>query len=406
MTFHARDRRRSADGVSPACVGLGQLLSLLVCLLSAGWTQAAEGPAAGLPVHVVQAPAGCFVPDVVLDARGVLHMVYALRQNAYYVQSRDNGATLTAPVQINTAGTVEFKMGERGPKVAVGSDGGIHVVWVDCWAPGVKTFVRYAHSQDGGRRFSPQRAVSSMNGVDGVTVTADGLGHVLVFWHVAHPPQQEIPQATWLHLARSTDNGRTFLADEHVQIANHSGLACSMCMMRARIAADGQATLVFRGAERNIRDFHVLKGPADGNRFTSIRVNEDNWELNKCPMCGPELTPGPDGRQVCAFMSRHRVYWTVSDARLTRFQLHVATPAGEQDEIYPTAVANRRGQVLFVWQVGPMSTTGQATVKWARYTADGKFTGEQGTLGRTTSGTKATAFVGTDDEFYIVTTAR
>jgi glutamate--cysteine ligase len=37
---------------------------------------------------------------------------------------------------------------------------------------------------------------------------------------------------------------------------------------------------------------------------------------------------------------------------------------------------------------------------------DGKPTGEKGTIGKSYSGTKPTAFVGTDDAFYIVTTAK
>jgi len=385
--------------------------SLCLCaggsaLLGPALPAVADGTnAAQTAVRIVRAPTGCFVPDVVMDAKGVLHMVYALNRLAYYVRSTDDGVTFSSPVQVNSQGTVEFKMGERGPKLAVGADGVIHVVWVDCWAPGVATFVRYARSHDRGKSFGPLQTVSSMNGVDGVTMTADGLGRVLVFWHVAHPPQTDIPEATWLHLARSTDNGVTFSGNEHVQVAGHSGLACSMCMMRARIGVDGSVYLAFRSAERNIRDFYVLNGSPDDNKFAAIRVNEDNWELKTCPMCGPELTIAPGGRQLCAFMSRHKVYWSVSDDRVTSFTLHAATPADENDEIYPSAVANRKGEVLFVWQVGPMSTTGRATVKWACYTLDGRFTGQQGVLGTTTSGTKATAFVGTDDQFYIVTTA-
>ena len=53
-----------------------------------------------------------------------------------------------------------------------------------------------------------------------------------------------------------------------------------------------------------------------------------------------------------------------------------------------------------------MSTEGTATVKWALYRANGEFTGRQGEPGTSFSGTKATAFVGTDDAFYVVTTAR
>ncbi|MEI7664179.1 MAG: T9SS type A sorting domain-containing protein [Bacteroidota bacterium] len=52
-----------------------------------------------------------------------------------------------------------------------------------------------------------------------------------------------------------------------------------------------------------------------------------------------------------------------------------------------------------------MSVTDSATVKWALYDTSGIFTGQQGTAGRTFSGTKATAFVGTDDQFYIVVNA-
>jgi len=80
-------------------------------------------------------------------------MVYGLERNAYYIQSADNGRTFTKPAKVNTTGSVETKMGERGPKVAVGLNGAIHVVWVDAWAPGVKTYVRYSRSLDGGRTF-------------------------------------------------------------------------------------------------------------------------------------------------------------------------------------------------------------------------------------------------------------
>ena len=232
-------------------------------------------------------------------------MVYALNRNAYYMRSTDNGAEWTEPIQVNSAGTVEFKMGERGPKLAVGSDGTVHVVWVDCWAPGVKTYVRYARSLGQGGTFEPLKTLSSMNGTDGVTITADGRGHVLAFWHVAQPRQNKIPQGTWLHVARSIDNGVSFTHDEHVEIANHSGLACSMCMMRVRTVADGNVYLAFRSAEENIRDFYVLKGACGENRFSAVRVNEDKWLLKECPMCGPELTVGPDGRLLCAVHVAH-----------------------------------------------------------------------------------------------------
>jgi hypothetical protein len=177
-----------------------------------------------------------------------------------------------------------------------------------------------------------------------------------------------------------------------------------MCLMRAR--ADERGVYVaLRSAQGNIRDFYVLQGKMTENNFTGQRVNTDNWHIDFCPMCGPELTFRPKGESLCAFMTSNKVYWAMAE-RDSAWQLHVATPENELNEIYPSAVANRKGQVLFLWQVGPMATKGTATVKWALYDRTGKPTGDTGVVGKSFAGTKATAFVGTDDDFYVVTTAQ
>jgi len=357
-------------------------------------------------VQVVPAPPNCLVPDVIMDTNGVLHMVYGREHHAWYLRSSDNGKTFSAPVEVNSSGLVETKMGERGPKLAVGGDGVVHVVWMDEWAPGVETFARYSRSVDGGRSFEPVKAVSAMSGIDGVTATTDGQGNVVVFWHVMAEPKPDVKATTWLHLARSTNNGATFGPSEKLNITNLAGLACSMCMMRARASADGHVYLAFRTAVDNIRDFYVLKGRFTENQFSAYRVNQDNWKIDFCPMCGPELTLAANGQAWCAFMSRNQVYWATADAGLTEWRLHASTPASEPNEIYPSALSNRKGDVLFLWQVGPMAVQGTATVKWALYSRDGKPSGESGVLGKSFAGTKATAFVGTDDNFYIVTTAQ
>lgn len=376
------------------------LMLAIVGLVSASGRAESTLPAVG----VVQLPAGALVPDVIMDGAGVLHMVYGLGDDAWYVRSADNGRTFSAPVKVNTEGKVTLKMGERGPRLALGKSGLIHVVWADQWSPGVKVYPRYSRSLDGGKTFESPRALASLSGIDGLTVAADGEGNVVAFFHQVSPAQQEIPEAHRLYLARSTDNGTTFEPQERLKIRSMDDLACSMCMMRARITADGDVCLALRVANDNIRDFFLLRSPTRENAFAPLRINEDRWELKTCPMCGPELTLDPAGRMLCAFMSRHRVYWSALEGG--RFMLHVATPAHENDEIYPAAVGDGQGHVLLVWQVGPMAVGRQATVKWALYGNDGVFSGKQGTIGVSTSGTKATAFAGTDGAFHIVTTAQ
>jgi len=382
----------------------GQLSLTLTNTQSKGFYRLHSGPPAA--VQVLRTPAGSLVPDAAVDNRGTLHVVYGLNHNAYYIQSTNNGATFTSPVKVNSTGSVETEMGERGPKLAVGKDGVIHVVWEDDWAPGVQTFVRYSRSLDSGKSFESRKTVSSISGVDGVTMTADGLGNVVAFWHVMADPTPVEPQATWLFLARSTNNGANFGTSERVNITNLPGVACSMCMTRARIGMDGTLYLAFRSAAGNIRDFYLLKGTASENQFTAIRVNGDNWNIDYCPMVGPELTFDPYGQALCSFMTSNRVYWAVAAPPINDFHLHASTPSAENNEIFPTAAANQHRETLFLWQVGPMSTSDTATVKWALYDIDGTPTGRQGVIGTSSSGTKATVVVGSDGNFYIITTAR
>ena len=108
-------------------------------------------------VRIVPVPDGALVPDAMVDKAGVVHMVYGLNNNAYYQRSTNNGASFSLPVKVNSTGTVVTTMGERGPKLAAGADGVIHVVWADQWKPGVEVYVRYARSVDGGNHSTPAR---------------------------------------------------------------------------------------------------------------------------------------------------------------------------------------------------------------------------------------------------------
>ena len=309
-------------------------LRILIFLLAfISFASHAQSPAAKNLVSVIHSPLGSLVPDVIMDKKGTLHMVYAKNENAYYIHSTDNGTTFSSPVKVNSSGSVEYKMGERGPKLSVGLDGIIHVAWTDHWSPGVKVFARYTRSTDGGNTFENLKTVSASPGVDGVSMAADGNNHVFVFWHTMVPLQTQVPDASWLHMARSANNGVSFTSDTNVVISNHNGLACSMCMTRARFGIDGKIYLAFRSAENSNRDFYVLKGNALGDNFEAIRVNDDNWNINYCPMVGPELEAGNGGRQFCAFMSKSHVYWALSDSDFTMFTQHVATPLNEMDEI-------------------------------------------------------------------------
>lgn len=100
------------------------------------------------------------------------------------------------------------------------------------------------------------------------------------------------------------------------------------------------------------------------------------------------------GRVLASWMSRGRVYWSLSEPGGGRFARRVAAPAGGEQG-GSTALMNGRGEVLLVWKE-------DGRVRWAVYTAEGKATGAGGTAGELPGGGKPTAFVGDDGRFYLV----
>ena len=155
----------------------------------------------------------------------------------------------------------------------------------------------------------------------------------------------------------------------------------------------------------------MLNGSATANAFAATRApTPAPWYITACPMNGPELTVDAAGRALIAMMSDddNHVYWAVLDAAAPggpTFAGPFPTPGHEANERYATAVANAAGDVLLVWNVGPMAVSGTAQVKYALYTLTGAPAGPSTTVGTSFAGTKATAFVGADGGFYIVTTA-
>jgi hypothetical protein len=228
-------------------------------------------------VTLVRAPAGAQVPEGLPDPAGILHLTYGRRGNAYYVQASDSRfETATRPVRLNRRPGSVWIGGERGPKLALGTDGVIHVVWLSEGPR--RQGVWYTRSMDGGRSFEAERNVlDARTHCESATVAADRQGNVWIFWLDGRlPPDPDSPLASPIFMARSTDGGRTFSRNELVR-HDHPGLACACCQLEARLGPDENLYLSFRSGYRNIRDAYLLKAPKLENNFRSVRVSPDDW---------------------------------------------------------------------------------------------------------------------------------
>jgi hypothetical protein len=111
-------------------------------------------------------------------------------------------------------------------------------------------------------------------------------------------------------------------------------------------------------------------------------------------MSGVPFRVDGSGRVLASWMSRNKVYWSLSEDGGRRFGPRAPAPEGG-DQGSPIALMNRKGEVLLVWKEGDL-------VNWAIYTQDGKLAGGKGNAGRLPGTNKPTAFVDPDGVFYIV----
>jgi hypothetical protein len=385
---------------------MAALLAVIVMALP-GAAQRQAKPASDAPaVTAARLPDGGIVPDVALDGRGVLHLVYGSGMDAWYAQSGDYGRTFGAPVRLNTRlGTVTVG-GERGPKIAIGKDGVIHVAWQGHYQKGGGVWV--TRSVDGGKTFAPERNVLDKTvGIDEPTIAADAQGNVFVVWLDGRLPQTpDNKVASPIFMARSTDNGATFGANEALKM-DFPGRACSCCMIWARVVGP-ELYVAYRTGYNDIRNMHFLRGPKTANDFHDTLVSADNWKLDGCPMSGPRFTVLPTvaigrtgsdlnlpRRLVVAWMSQGRVYWTRSEDGGQTFCARIPAPDGGSGN-YPMILPNGKGRYLLLW-----TRDGQA--RWAVYgDAPEGFSSvlASGTAGEVTG--RPSAFVRPDGGFVIV----
>src|SRR4051794_1672309 len=111
-------------------------------------------------------------------------------------------------------------------------------------------------------------------------------------------------------------------------------------------------------------------------------------------MSGIPFRVDGQGRVLVSWMSRDKVYWSLSAEAGKRFAPQVAAPEGGKQGS-SIVLTNRKGELFLAWKEDEQ-------VKWAIYTQEGKPTGKKGTAGRLPGANKPTGFVGPDDAFYLV----
>jgi hypothetical protein len=355
-------------------------------------------------VTLVRVPDKGIQPQAVVDAKGVVHLIYFRgapeHGDVFYVRSEDGGANFSRPLQVNSRPGSAIAVGNiRGAHLAVGKGGRAHVAWNGSGGKADGNGgMFYARLDDKGAAFEPQRnVIQTADGLDGGgSVAADGAGNVYVVWHAAEPGKAgEGNRRVWV--ARSADEGKTFAA-EKAAYDTPTG-ACGCCGLRAFADRKGTAYVLYRSAtERTHRDTYLLVSRDKGATFEGDKVHP--WSIETCPMSSYGFAEG-DGGVLAAWETEGQVYYSGIDPATGKRSAPVAAPGAARVRKHPAVAADARGRTILVWTEGMGWNRGGA-LAWQVFDRDGKPTAEKGRADGVPTWSLVAVFARPDGGFTIV----
>jgi hypothetical protein len=336
-------------------------------------------------VKLVHVPHGGIQPEVVVDRRGVLHLLYfageARAGDLFYVRSTDSGSTFSDPVRVNSQSGSAIATGAiRGGQLAVGADGRVHVVWNGSDAAMPRGLVNpasgqpsapflYARSDVRGSAFEPQRDLTRRShGVDGGgSIAADSSGRVYAAWHALPVGGQNGEDHRVVWIARSQDDGATF-AEEQPAWREPTG-ACDCCGLRLFAGPANSLFLLYRSAAQlTQRDIYLLESSDNAKSFRGARVQ--SWNIGACPMTSMSMAAS-GSRVVGAWETAGQVYFGDIDVKGARIPSLLSAPGSGGTRKHPRTAMNANGDLLFVWTEGTAWARG-GSVAWQVFDRTGK----------------------------------
>ena len=379
--------------------------ALLLCLLGSGLSAAESSR-----VTLVRTPDGGIQPQAAVDSKGVVHLIYykgdAGGGDIFYARQQPGETSFSKPMPVNSQPGSAIAAGSiRGAQLAVGKNGRVHVVWnggkgatkVSVGGKDV-TPLLYTRLNEAGTAFEPERNILTFAaGLDGgSSVAADAQGNVYVAWHGNAPDNKDKEAGRGVFVSRSGDDGKTFQREQPA--APRKTGACGCCGMRAFADSQGAVYILYRAATDMMeRGQTLLVSDQPGADFKIAYTHP--WKAMTCPMSSATLTEGKTG-VLAAWETGDNVFFAGVDPKTMQVSRPVSPLAGLKRK-HPVAVANARGETLFVWTEGTGWAKG-GSVAWQIFDKEGNASGEKNRAPGVPVWSLPTAFAKPDGAFVIV----
>jgi hypothetical protein len=288
--------------------------------------------------------------------------------------STDAGATFGPPMRVNHLVKDANVSGEQPARIAVASGNVIHVVWPS--RDQGRAVLRYASSTDLGRTFSKPSTIvgerePGIRGWHSIAIGYDGGVHVL--WldgrnaapaaphqHSASDGQRsaagtmkrQAPRQDLFHASWKDGGSRTETA-----VAANVCFCCKTAIATAGDRVYAAWRHIFPGS---VRDIAVARSIDNGATFAvPARLSEDTWKIEACPDDGPSMAADSHGGIHVAWPTlvpgepaRKGIFYAAlphGAAEGATFSPRLRLDAGDADPAHPQIASDDHGNVAVVW---------------------------------------------------------
>ncbi len=267
-------------------------------------------------------------PQVAVDAKGAIHVIFGVGDFIHYRRSDDGGKTFSDAVELPAVPSMSLGM-RRGPRIAVTDTSQCVAAIGGKQGKGRDGDLLAMKSLDGGKSWSAAVQVNDAanSAREGLHAMAAGPGDSLC--------------CTWLDLrngkteimASSSTDGEATWSRNVLVYRSPDGSVCECCHPSVAIDEHGRVYVQWRNSLGGARDIYVASSSDGGRTFgKATKVGNGSWPLDACPMDGGSIAVA-DGQLASAWRSEKSVYLLVAGQSEER-----RIGAGEQPWIAMTNV--------------------------------------------------------------------
>jgi hypothetical protein len=255
-------------------------------------------------IVTLETPADVHEPEVAVDAKGRVFVVYASNALVSMSISTDSGASFGQPVAVGRIGKIAVGM-RRGPRVVAAKDSVVVSAIGGPRGDGHDGDLVAWRSTTAGISWNAPVRVNDLLGAarEGLHAMAAGpKGEVACAWIDLRSGKAEI------YAAVSTDEGASF-SPNHLVYHSPDESVCECC--HPSIAIDAQSTIhvMFRNHVDGARDMYLTESKDGGKTWNTARkLGTGTWKITACPMDGGSLAVDAAGKIASLWRREQTLY--------------------------------------------------------------------------------------------------